>query len=65
MKEAPFQVVFAAIKAVWRFIGDVAASTELPEDESLPHSSDFHGVHNYRTGRLDAGTDPFGWYEQD
>ena len=33
MKEAPFQLVFAVIKAVWRFIGDVAASAEVQEDQ--------------------------------
>ncbi len=65
MKEAPFQVVFAVLKAVWRFIGYSAASAELPDDDPRQHDSDFHGVLNYRTGRLDASTDPFGWYERD
>jgi hypothetical protein len=23
------------------------------------------GVLNYRTGKLDDGTDPYGWYERD
>ncbi|HBQ39078.1 MAG TPA: hypothetical protein DD808_00690 [Halieaceae bacterium] len=65
MKEAPFQLVFAVIKAVWRFIGDVAASAEVQEDQRRLHDSDLVGEYNYRTGRLDAGTDPFGWYERD
>jgi hypothetical protein len=27
------------------------------------HDSDHSGEHNHRTGRLDAGTDPYGWYD--
>lgn len=65
MKEAPFQMVFTVIKAVWRFIGDVVASAELQEDERGPHESDLFGVYNYRIGRHDDGTDPIGWYEQE
>lgn len=65
MKEASFKVVVAVIKAVWRFCVDVVVSAELQEVEPPLHDSDFHGVYNYRTGRLDAGTDPFGWYERD
>lgn len=65
MKEAPFQAVVAVIKTVWRFIGDVAKSTELQEDGRRLHDSDLVGEYNYRTGRLDAGTDPYGWYGQD
>ncbi len=29
------------------------------------HESDLTGEYNYRTGRLDDGTDPYGWYERD
>ncbi len=65
MKEAPFQLVSAALKAVWRFIGDGAASVELQDDERRPHDSELFGVYNYRSGRLDDGTDPIGWYEQE
>lgn len=65
MKEAPFQLVFAGIKEMWRFGVDVVTSTELQEDDRRLHDSDLVGEYNYRTGRLDAGTDPFGWYEPD
>lgn len=34
-------------------------------DERRLHDSDLTGVFNYRTGRLDAGTDPRGWYDED
>ena len=65
MNRAPFQLAFSVIKAVWRFCVDVIASAELQEAGPRVHCSDLHGVYNYRTGRLDAGTDPFGWYERD
>ena len=29
------------------------------------HDSDLIGEYNHRTGRLDAGNDPDGWYEDD
>ncbi|PLW83348.1 hypothetical protein CWI75_08100 [Kineobactrum sediminis] len=65
MNNAPFQLVFSFIKAVWGFCVDVAASAEMQEEERRLHDSDLVGDYNYRTGRLDAGADPFGWYERD
>tara|TARA_E500000305_G_scaffold61313_1_gene48944 strand:- start:436 stop:633 length:198 start_codon:yes stop_codon:yes gene_type:complete len=65
MKDGPIQLTIVVLKALWRFIGGVAASDELQEDERRLHDSDLVGEYNYRTGRLDAGTDPFGWYERD
>ena len=65
MKDGPIQVIIAAVTALWRFIGNVAASAHLPEDERRSRDSDLFGVYNYRSGRLDDGTDPVGWYEQD
>jgi tetrahydromethanopterin S-methyltransferase subunit F len=29
------------------------------------HDSDLSGQLNHRTGRLDSGTDPYGWYDRD
>lgn len=29
------------------------------------HDSDLIGEYNHRTGRLDAGNDPYGWYDED
>ena len=46
----------------------VALTTETehrPEDERRVHDSDSLGEMNYRTGRLDAGTDPYGWYDDE
>lgn len=39
------------------------AKTE-PANDELSHSVR-GGVLNYRTGKLDDGTDPVGWYERD
>ena len=35
----------------------------LDDEERRLHDSDLSGELNYRTGRLDAGTDPHGWYD--
>jgi len=32
-------------------------------EERQLHDSDISGELNYRTGRLDAGTDHYGWYD--
>ena len=39
-------------------------SAELePNQERRLHDSDLMGEFNHRTGRLDAGVDPYGWYD--
>jgi len=40
--------------------GAESSSKEDNQDDSL-----VGGVLNYRTGKLDDGTDPVGWYERD
>jgi len=65
MKEAPFQVMYAAVKAVWQFVGNLAASAQLQPDKRNLFDSDLIGELNHRTGRLDAGHDPYGWYDED
>lgn len=43
---------------------ELFASTESRQDEDRRlHDSDLSGELNHRTGRLDAGTDPYGWYD--
>ncbi len=43
---------------------ELFVSTEIRQDEERRlHDSDLSGELNYRTGRLDAGTDPYGWYD--
>jgi hypothetical protein len=42
------------------------ASTEIQHDEERRlHDSDLSGELNHRTGQMDAGTDPYGWYDED
>lgn len=35
------------------------------EDRPLADGSDLFGEHNFRTGSMDSGADPDGWYEED
>jgi hypothetical protein len=42
------------------------SSIELEQDDDRQlHDSDLSGELNHRTGRLDSGTDPYGWYDRD
>jgi hypothetical protein len=40
-------------------------AAETRDDERQLHDTDLVGEYNHRTGRLDAGNDPYGWYEED
>lgn len=42
-----------------------AAATVRRDDDRQLHDSDLIGEYNHRTGRLDAGNDPYGWYDED
>jgi len=45
---------------------ELFASAEIRHDEERRlHDSDLSGELNHRTGRMDAGTDPYGWYDED
>ena len=35
------------------------------EDRPLVDGSDLFGEYNFRTGEMDSGGDPDGWYEED
>jgi hypothetical protein len=41
-----------------------SAEVESARERRL-HDSDLMGEYNHRTGRLDAGVDPHGWYDED
>jgi hypothetical protein len=34
-------------------------------DNRQMYDTDLIGDYNHRTGRLDAGNDPYGWYDED
>ena len=42
-----------------------SADDDESEDRPLGNGSDRFGEHNFRTGRMDSGADPDGWYEED
>ena len=45
---------------------ELFASVEVEHDDDRQlHDSDLSGELNHRTGRLDSGTDPYGWYDRD
>ena len=42
-----------------------SADDDESEDRPVGDGSDQFGEHNFRTGRMDSGADPDGWYEED
>ncbi len=61
-------LVVAAATAIVGVVREALALLTSGEDktnELRPNESEVTGEYNYRTGRLDDGTDPYGWYEQD
>ena len=46
---------------------DIFAATDTNDEEESDVSAGVYrgGTLNYRTGKLDDGTDPYGWYGQD
>ena len=49
-----------------RVANSVAAETESsPLERRLSDGSELMGEYNFRTGKMDCGSDPIGWYEDD
>lgn len=42
-----------------------SADDDECEERPLGDGSERFGEHNFRTGSMDSGTDPDGWYEED
>mgnify|MGYP001179416333 CR=1 FL=1 len=58
-------VARVGLRLVAGAIGVLASNARTePANDELSHSVR-GGVLNYRTGKLDDGTDPVGWYERD
>ena len=55
-------LIFALIQTFRDIFGSI--DIEQNDDRQL-HDSDLSGELNHRTGRLDSGTDPYGWYDRD
>jgi hypothetical protein len=59
------RVASSAAVFVAGFLACAAQNEDSADDEDLPDGGFSGGVLNYRTGKLDDGTDPYGWYEDD
>jgi len=46
-------------------VGLLAEGTKVPDSNDATNNAARGGVLNYRTGKLDDGTDATGWYEKD
>ncbi len=52
-------------KLTFGLMGFLAASAKTSDDNDATSNAVRGGIHNHRTGKLDNGTDPAGWYEDD
>ena len=48
-----------------RRVADDLDSDSSHDDRPQLDGSDLMGDYNFRTGRMDCGVDPYGWYEED
>jgi hypothetical protein len=59
-------VAVGLLFALFGALRDMFASVDVEHnDDRQLHDSDLSGELNYQTGRLDSGTDPYGWYNRD
>ena len=59
-------VIVGLLLALLGAFRELFASVDVEHgDDRQLHDSDLSGELNHRTGRLDSGTDPYGWYERD
>lgn len=61
------RIVIAAGATILGLVHDLFAfSPDTSESHGRQlHDADLIGELNHRTGRLDAGNDPYGWYDED
>ena len=55
----------AAFGLLTTFLTLTTGNTSQSDKDDLSEGAFRGGVLNYRTGKLDDGTDPYGWYEED
>ena len=53
------------VKVLASAVGFLVSAAITPENNDDSPDNLSRGVLNYRTGKLDDGTDPYGWYEED
>ncbi len=56
-------LVASVLSSVVGFLAAAADTSQKDENDTSDNLTG--GVLNYRTGKLDDGTDPIGWYEKD
>jgi hypothetical protein len=49
----------------FRLVVEASDSDSSDVDRRLSEGSRLFGAYNYRTGRMDGGSDPIGWYDED
>lgn len=59
-----WKLVRTAIILIGNIIGTLAAACETSK-RAQHEGTDMIGEYNFRTNTIDAGTDPYGWYEED
>ncbi|MEW8508361.1 MAG: hypothetical protein AB2598_16830 [Candidatus Thiodiazotropha sp.] len=62
---AVWALLVAMVRFLARLVGILAEGTKVPNTNDATNHAVRGGVLNYRTGKLDDGTDPYGWYERD
>jgi len=62
---AGWTLILALARFIAGLVGILAESTKVPDTNDATNHAVRGGVLNYRTGKLDDGTDPYGWYERD
>jgi hypothetical protein len=62
---AAWGLVVALARVIASLVGLLADSAKAPDTNDPSDVAPSGGVLNYRTGKLDDGTDPVGWYEKD
>ena len=63
--DATWVLVVAFTRFMASLVGLLAEGTKVPDTNNATNHAVRGGVLNYRTGKLDDGTDPYGWYEND
>jgi len=62
---AGWTLILALARFMAGLVGILAESARVPDTNDATNHAARGGILNYRTGKLDDGTDPYGWYEQD
>ena len=60
-----YRGVCIGLRLIGRAIGILAEYSPTTQANDKLNSAIRGGVMNYRTGKLDDSTDPYGWYEDD